>query len=112
MIGNSPFKFVNVSVIVNIIRNFNYHIVLSFFNKFIYTASISLLKSTGVVSNFPISNSSTSRFKLFKLLGTFFKLSISNLFASDFKLAESVLLPKSDVSIPVSIAFFKLAFVA
>ena len=70
----------------------------------------SLLKSTGVISNFVISNSSTLFFKLLKLLGTFLNLSISNLSISDFKLTKSVFLAKSDVSTPV--AFFKSNFVA
>ena len=49
-----------------------------------FTALLSLLKSTGVVSNFPIFALSTLLFKLLKALGTFFSLSISNLFMSDF----------------------------
>ena len=44
-----------------------------------FTTSHSLIKSTGVVSDFPIFNLSTLRFKLFKPLGTFFNGSISNL---------------------------------
>ena len=68
-----------------------------------------LLKSTGVVSNFPISNLSNLLFKLLKSLGTCFNLSISNLFTSDFKLAKSVILVKSNVSTPA--AFLKSAFV-
>ena len=42
-------------------------------------------------------------FKLFKPLGTFFNLSISNLSISDFKLSKSVFfLAKSDISTPVA----------
>ena len=44
-------------------------------------------------------------FKLFKPLGTFFNLSISNLSISDFKLAQSVFLA-------TPVAFFKSSFVA
>ena len=69
-----------------------------------YTTLFTLLKSTGVVSNFAISNLSTLLFKLLKLLGTFFNLSISNLSTADFKLAKSVFLGKSDVS--KSVVFF------
>ena len=50
---------------------------------------------------------STVLFKSLKLVGTFFNLSISDLFTSDFKLAKSVVLAKSDIS-----DFFKLAYVA
>ena len=50
-----------------------------------FTALLSLLKSTGVVSNAPISNLSFLLFKLLKPIDTFLKLSISNLSTSDFK---------------------------
>ena len=53
-----------------------------------FTALLSLLKSTGVVSNFPISYLSTSFFKLFKLVGTVFNLLLSNLSTSAFKLTK------------------------
>ena len=69
------------------------------------TILLSLLKSTGVVSNFPMSNLSTLLFKLLKLLGTFFNLSISNLSTSDFKLAKSVFKARSNAPSP---AFFNL----
>ena len=75
-----------------------------------FTALLSLLKSTGVVSNFPISNLSTLLFKRFKPLGTFLNLSISNLSTLDFKLAKLKFLATFDVSTPV--AFFKSALVA
>ena len=45
----------------------------------LFTALLSLFKSTEVVSNLPISNLSTLLFKLLKPLGTFFNLSISSL---------------------------------
>ena len=48
---------------------------------------------------------STLLFKLLKLIGTIFNLSISNLSTSDFKSAKSVFLAKSDVS--TTAAFFK-----
>ena len=57
-----------------------------------------------------MSDLSTLLFKLFKLLSTFFNLSISNLSTSDFKLAKSVFLARDDVSNRV--ALFKSAFVA
>ena len=47
---------------------------------------------------------------MFKLVGTFFNLSLSNLSTSDFKLAKSTFLEKADVSTPV--AFFKSDFIA
>ena len=56
-----------------------------------FTTLFSLLKSTGVVSHFPISNLSTLHFKLLKPLVTFFNLTISSLSTSDFKLAKSAL---------------------
>ena len=49
-----------------------------------FTASLNLLKSTGAVSNFLISNLSTLLFKLLKPQVTFLNLSISNLSATDF----------------------------
>ena len=41
-----------------------------------FTTSLSLLKSTGAVTNLRTSNLSTLLFKLLKLVGTFFSLSI------------------------------------
>ena len=52
------------------------------------TASLSLLKSTGTGTYLSTSNLSILLFKFFKLVGTFFNLSISNLFTPDFKLAK------------------------
>ena len=75
-----------------------------------FTTSLSLLKSTEVFSNLPISNLSTLHFKQLKPLGTFFNLSIFNLSTFDFKLAKSTCLTNFYVSAPV--AFFKSAFVA
>ena len=46
-----------------------------------------------------------SLFKLLKPVSTYLNLSISNLSASDFKLAKSVFLANSDLSTPVT--FFK-----
>ena len=57
-----------------------------------------------------MSDLSALLFKLFKLLSTFFNLSISNLSTSDFKLAKSVFLARDDVS--TRVALFKSAFVA
>ena len=74
------------------------------------TTSLSLFKSTTVVSNLLISNLSTLFFKFLKTLVSFFNLSISNLSTSDFKLAKLVFSAKSNVSTPV--AFFKSDFVA
>ena len=62
------------------------------------------------VSNFPISNLSTWLFKLFKVVGISFSLSISNLSTSDFQLGKSTVLAKNDALTPV--AFFKSAFAA
>ena len=58
----------------------------------------------GAGTNLSKSNLSTLLFKLLKLVGTFFSLSISNLSTSDFTLAKSTFLAKDYVSIPV--AFF------
>ena len=84
--------------------------MFSFLTTSFFTTLLSLLNSTGVVSNLPISNLSTLLSKLIKLLGIFLYLSISNLSASDSKLAKSVFLAKSNVSTPVAI--YKSTFVA
>ena len=55
-----------------------------------FTASLSLLKSTGTGTNLSTPKLSTLLFKLLKLLGILFNLSISTLSPSDFKLAKSV----------------------
>ena len=53
-----------------------------------FTTLLSLFKSTGVVSNLPISHLSNLLFELLKLRCTFLNLSISNLSTSDFKLGK------------------------
>ena len=75
-----------------------------------FITSLSLLKSSGVVSNFLISNLSILLCKLLKPLGTYFNLSMPNLSTSDSKLAKSIFLAKSDES--TIVAFFKSALVA
>ena len=55
-----------------------------------FTTSLSLLKSTGTGTNLSTPKLSTLLFKLLKLLGILFNLSISTLSPSDFKLAKSV----------------------
>ena len=82
----------------------------SFLTRSFFTTSLSLLKSTRTGTILSTANLSTLLLKLLKLLGTFFNSSISKLSTSDFKLAKSVFLAKSDVSTPVAI--FKSAFVA
>ena len=47
--------------------------------------SFSLLKSTGLGTNWSTSNLSTFLYKLLKLVATFFNLSVSNLSTLDFK---------------------------
>ena len=65
---------------------------------------LSLLKSTGTVTNISTSNLSTLLFKLLELVEVFFSLSISNLPTLYFELAKSAFSAKSDVSTPT--AFF------
>ena len=79
---------------ITIISSLN---IVNFFNQFIIFILFSLFKQTGIVSNSPIYNLSILLLKLFKPLGTFFSLSISNLSTSDFKLGKSDFLAKSDV---------------
>ena len=55
----------------------------------IFTASLSLLKSTGTDTDLLTSNLSTLLSKLFKLLGAFLSLSKTNLSTLNFKLAKS-----------------------
>ena len=74
------------------------------------TASLSLPKTTGASTNLSKSNLSTFLFKLLKVVGTFFKLSISNLSISDSKLTKSTFLANFDVSTPA--VFFKSTFAA
>ena len=89
-----------VWIALTVLTNSPYSVFLT---TSIFTTLLSLLKSTGAVSNFSISNLFTLSFKLLKLLGTFFILSISNLFTSDFKLAKSGFLAKPDVSTLVTL---------
>ena len=56
----------------------------SFLTTSFYTASLVLLESTGTGTNSLTSNLSTLLCKLFKLVGAFFNLSISNLSKLDF----------------------------
>ena len=79
----------------------------SLFNNFIFTSSITILKSTGKVPNFPVFNLSTLLSKLLQPLGPFLIWSISNLSTLDFKVTKST--TSFDISKPV--AFFKSAFV-
>ena len=74
------------------------------------TTSLILVRSTGVVSNFPIFILSILLFKLLNPPGTFFNLSISNLSTLNSKLAKSTFLAIFDVSTPV--ALFKSAFIS
>ena len=115
--SNFVFNFINFCVITSFLTKSLVSVVLilltlstnSLHSVFLtisfFTASLSLLKSTGAGTNLSTSNLSTLLFKLLKLVGTFFSLSISNLSTLDFKLAKSTFLAKDDVSIPV--AFFK-----
>ena len=59
----------------------------------------------GTGNNLLTSNLSALLFKLSKLLGTFFNLSISNPVTSNFKLAKSAFLAKFDVSTPIDSSF-------
>ena len=73
----------------------------SFLTTSHFPASFKLLKSTRKGTNLSKSNLSTFFFKLLKLVGAFFNLSISNLSnLSDFKLAKSAFLAISDVLTP------------
>ena len=56
----------------------------SFLTTASFTASLSLLKSTRTGTNLSTYNLPALLFTLFKLVGTFFSLSISNLSTSDF----------------------------
>ena len=83
-----------------IFNTFHLNIICIFFNNIIFTASLSLLKSTGTGTNLSTSNLSTLLFKLLKLVGRVLNLSISDSCTSDFKLVKSVFLAKEDVSTP------------
>ena len=82
--------------------------ILALYSVFL-TTLLSLLKSTGVVSNSEISSLSPLLFKLLKLVGTYFSLSISNLSPLAFKLTISHFAANLNVS--VFVAFFKSDFV-
>ena len=58
------------SVALTFLTNSSYTVFLT---TSLFTTSLSLLKSTGVVSHLPISNLCTLLFKLLKPLDTFFK---------------------------------------
>ena len=81
-----------------------------FFLTSFFATLLSLLKSTGVVSNIPISNLSTLLLKIIKLVGTLFNLSISSLSTSVFKLTKSNFVANLDISVPA--ALFKSEIVA
>ena len=74
----------------------------SLFKIFVFTTSLSPLKSTGAVSNLPIPNSSALLFKVFKPLGTFFDLSMSSLSIFDFNLDNSAFSASFALSTPVA----------
>ena len=74
------------------------------FNNIIFTALLSLIKSTGTGANYSTSNLSNLLFNLIKPIGTFSNLSISILSTSAFKLAKSDFAANLEAS-PVS--FFK-----
>ena len=82
----------------------------SYLKTSLFTAWLSLLKSTGTGTNLSASSFIYLIFKLFKLIGTFFNLSICNLSTSDFKLVKLTFLRNFDTSTPV--AFIKPAFIA
>ena len=71
----------------------------SFLTTSFSTTSLSLLKSTGTGTNWSTSNLPSL---LFKLVQTFFKLSVSNLSTLDVELAKSTCLRNFDASKPVS----------
>ena len=81
----------------------------SFLRTSFFTTLLSLLKSTGVVSNFTISDLSNLPFKLLKLSELVFNLSLSILSISAFKLVKSNLAAHLYVSTPLE--FFKSDFV-
>ena len=64
-----------------------------------FTTLLNLLKSTGVVFNFTISNLSTLLFKLLKLAGTLFSLTVSKLSTSAFELTRADFASNLDISL-------------
>ena len=60
-------------------------LILAFYTSFLtsfFTTSLNILKSTGTGTNLSTSSLSTLLFKMFRLVGRFFSLSISNLSTS------------------------------
>ena len=89
---------------------FDLSIIFSFLLISFFTSIISLLKSTGVLSNFPVSNLSTLTFKMLKALINWFNSSTSILSALDSKLTKLIFLANFDLS--TSVRFLKSAYVA
>ena len=69
----------------------------SFLTTSFFTISLNLLESTEIVITLSTPNLTTLLFKLFKLVGKFLILSLSNLSTSDLKLAKSTVLAKEGV---------------
>ena len=69
----------------------------SFLTTSFFTISLNLLESTEIVITLSTPNLTTLLFKLFKLVGRFLILSLSNLSTSDLKLAKSTALAKEGV---------------
>ena len=69
----------------------------SFLTTSFFTISLNLLESTEIVITLSTPNLTTLLFKLFKLVGRFLILSLSNLSTSDLKLAKSTVLAKEGV---------------
>ena len=69
----------------------------SFLTTSFFTISLNLLESTEIVFTLSTPNLTTLLFKLFKLVGRFLILSLSNLSTSDLKLAKSTVLAKEGV---------------
>ena len=69
----------------------------SFLTTSFFTISLNLLESTEIVITLSTPNLTTLLFKLFKLVGRFLILSLSNLSTSDLKLAKSTVLAKEGI---------------
>ena len=82
-----------------------------FLTRSFFTATLSLLKSTGLVSNIRISNLPYFLHTLFKSFATFSNLSIAHLSISNFTLRKLTYLGKSVVSTLLSTVFFRVNFV-
>ena len=67
-------------------------LIIAFYTSFLTTSffitSLSLFKSTEIGTNLSTSKLSRLLYKLFKLIGTFYNLPISNLSTLDFRLAK------------------------